>query len=186
MPSRLLAVALYHRDHFSQGNARRAFGPGAYHWSIVVMPREGDHGDRRVFDATDASNIDPATFRLINPAMDWWFRVQESEEPSLAAKLMGHLIIGQVPKGVSMDELKDFFASVPLPVKDSNPQENCVTWVIKAIQALQKQGWVPELDYQEFIDAAISFADQRLEFEESEPSIRHYESLQRHSGQEAV
>ncbi|KAK0388002.1 hypothetical protein NLU13_4246 [Sarocladium strictum] len=182
--SRLIAVALYHRDHFSQGSARRAFGPGAYHWAIVVMSPEGEAGDRRVFDATDASNIDPTTFRLINPAMDWWFRAQETEDPSLAAKLMGHLIIGEVPLDVPMDELKHFFAKVPLPVKDSDPQENSVTWVAKAIQALQRQGWVPELDLEQLKSSAVAYADERLRSEPRELDIKHFTDLQRASTQQ--
>jgi hypothetical protein len=142
------------------------------------MPPEGEAGERRVFDATDASNIDPVTFRLINPAMDWRFRVQQTEDPTLAPKLMGHLIIGEVPKGVSMDELKDFFGAVPLPVKDSNPQENCVTWVIKAIQALQKQGWVPDLDLEELKSSAVAYADERLRAGPRELDARHFSDLQ--------
>lgn len=171
----LIAVALYHRDHFSKGNARRTFGYMGYHWTIVIMPREGDKGDRYVFDATDASYIDPATFRLTNPAMDWRFRVQEGENPALAAKLLGHLVIGQVPDGVSLDELDHFFSTVPLPVKDSNPQESCVTWVLGAIEALQQRGWVSDFELGRLKDTALSYADERLKDEDArEADVRHY------------
>ncbi|KAH8178366.1 serine/threonine protein kinase [Sarocladium implicatum] len=175
--SRLIAVALYHRDHFSKGQARRTFGADGFHWAIaIIVPgAEEAAGGRRVFDATDASEIDPATFRLNNPSMEWWFRDQQTADPTLAAKLLGQLVIGQVPAEAQPDELRDFFEAIPLPVKDSNPQESCRTWVLDAIRALQKRGWAPAFDLQNFEDEAVAYADRRLEDTDSkEPSLKYF------------
>lgn len=172
----LIAVGLHHRDHFSQGSARRTFGYEAFHWAIVVMP-EGNH-DRgcRSFDATDTSDIDPTTFRMRNPTMDWWFRVDENFDPALNVKLLGRTVIGRLPEGVSSTELRDFFAKVPLPVKNTHPQQSCVTWAVDAIQALQEQGWVRKFQLDQFKDWAVSYADERMRGpDSSEPSVVFYE-----------
>ncbi|KAF4505958.1 hypothetical protein G6O67_007853 [Ophiocordyceps sinensis] len=42
----------------------------AYHWGMIIMPRISQGRDCQVFEATDASEIDPVTLRLKNPAMD--------------------------------------------------------------------------------------------------------------------
>lgn len=171
----LVAVALYHRDHFSRGNARRIFGYEAYHWAIIVMPQVSQGRDCSAFDATDASEIDPVTFRMRNPTMDWWFRVKENVDPALSAKLLGRIVIGQLPDGMSSAELRDFFGRVRLPGKNTNPQQSCVTWAVDAIRALQRQGWVGEFELDQFKDWALSYADDRMKGRDSrEPSVRYY------------
>ena len=175
--TRLIAVALYHRDHFSKGQARRTFGPDGFHWAIAIItpgPDELEAG-RRVFDATDASEINPVTFRLNNPSMEWWFRDQQTEDSTLAAKLLGHLVIGRVPEDVQPDDLHHFFSAISLPVKDSNPQESCRTWVLDAIVALQKRGWVPHFELEPFQDEAVEYADERLDDPDTkEPSTKYF------------
>ncbi|KAG8410635.1 hypothetical protein J3459_017017 [Metarhizium acridum] len=171
----LVAVALHHRDHFSQGNARRTFGYEAYHWGIIVMPQTSQGRDCHAFDATDASDIDPVTFRLKNPTMDWWFRSQTEVDLELGTKLIGRIVIGHVPDEVSAPELGDFFGKVPLPVKNTHPQQSCVTWVEDAIRNLQEQGWVQKFNIDRFKDWALSYADERMKgADSSEPSVKYY------------
>mgnify|MGYP000297684123 CR=1 FL=1 len=104
----LVTVALHHRDHFSQGNARRAFGYEAYHWGIIVSPLVSQAQDCWAYDATDKCYIDPATMRVVNPTMDWWFRSTDID-PVLSDKLLGRIIIGQVPDGTTISEIHMFF-----------------------------------------------------------------------------
>ncbi|PNY27572.1 Uncharacterized protein TCAP_02502 [Tolypocladium capitatum] len=173
--TQLVAVALYSRDHFSRGNARRIFGYEAYHWGILIMPQKSQGRDCQAFEATDASNIDPVTFRMTNPTMDWRFRATENVDPTLSAKLLGRIVIGQVPDGVSSAELRDFFESVPLPVKNTHPQQSCVTWAVDAIRSLQSQGWVWKFELDRFKDMALSYADERMKgLDSTEPSVKHY------------
>ncbi|RSL63552.1 hypothetical protein CEP54_005151 [Fusarium duplospermum] len=140
--TQLVALALHHRDNFSRGRSRKVFGYEAYHWGIIVMPEPSEGQDCYAYDATDASEIDPVTFRMNNPSMDWWFRVKENIDPTLSTKLIGRIVIGQVPDGVSSADLRSLFERVDLPVKNRHPQQSCVTWTLNAIQALQRQGWV--------------------------------------------
>lgn len=173
--ARLVAVALYHRDHFSEGNMRRVFGYEAYHWSILITPEVSQGRDCSAFDATDATEIDPVTFRMRNPTMDWWFRAMDHVDPALSSKLLGRIVIGQVPNEVSSSELRELFQRVPLPVRNQNPQQSCVTWAVNAIRALQRQGWVWEFELDQFKDWALAYADERMRGVNSrEPKVTHF------------
>ncbi|RTE84857.1 hypothetical protein BHE90_000569 [Fusarium euwallaceae] len=172
---RLVALALHHRDNFSHGRSRQVFGYEAYHWAIMIMPEPSQGPDCYSFDATDSSGIDPVTFRMNNPTMDWWFRVQENIDPTLSEKLIGRIIIGEVPDGVSSADLQSLFEGIELPVKNRHPQQSCVTWVLNAIRALQKKGWAWDFELDQFKDVALSYADERMKGgDSSEPSVKHY------------
>ncbi|KJZ79717.1 hypothetical protein HIM_01186 [Hirsutella minnesotensis 3608] len=130
-----------------------------------------------VYDATDACYIDPETFRMINPTMDWWFR-DKPVDPELSSKLLGRLVIGRIPDGahVSSVELTAFFREIPLPIKNTHPQQSCVTWATDAIRKMQRQGWVPEFEVDQFKHSALSYADDRMKGLGSvEPKVKHYE-----------
>lgn len=173
--ARLVALALNHRDNFSHGRSRQVFGYEAYHWAIMIMPEPSQGQDCCVFDATDASEIDPVTFRMNNPSMDWWFRVKENVDPTLIDKLIGRIVIGEVPGGVSSADLRRLFEGVELPVKNRHPQQSCVTWALNAIRALQRQGWVWEFEIDPFKDIALSYADERMKGRDSsEPSLKYF------------
>ncbi|KAK3298629.1 uncharacterized protein B0H64DRAFT_79708 [Chaetomium fimeti] len=174
--SRLIALCLYHRDHFSEGHMREFFEYEAYHWSIMIMPEASDGRDCHVYDATDATYIDPETFRMKNPTMDWWFRAKENIDPALSSKLLGSIVIGEVPdEEVTTDDLREFFYQIPLPVRNQDPQQSCVTWAVNAIRALQEQGWVWRFDIDQFKDWALAYADDRMRGEEAEqPKVIQY------------
>jgi hypothetical protein len=177
--SKLIAVALYHRDHFSQGNGRRIFGHEAFHWAVMITPEVSNGQDCQCFDATDSSEVDANTFRMNNPSMDWWFRAQPSVNPVLSpAKLLGRLVIGRVPEDVSDAELQDLFRSVPLPVKNTHPQQSSVTWAVDAIRMLQSKGWVSRsFSIDRLKDAALSYADDRVTgASATQPEVKYYDA----------
>ncbi|KAJ4122764.1 hypothetical protein NW768_010207 [Fusarium equiseti] len=173
----LVTVALHHRDHFSVGNARRVFDKQAYHWSIMIIPSPGEAENVHSFDATDASHINPVTFRMNNPTMDWWFRSELDITPQRHEKLLGRIVIGEIPEDVSGEELGEFFQGIPLPVKNTDPQQSSVTWINDAIRALQEKGWAMEFDLDLFKAFAVSYADERMKGAEAEdPELKYFES----------
>lgn len=173
----LVTVALHHRDHFSVGNARRVFDKQAYHWSIMIIPEGGQSENCHSFDATDASHINPVTFRMNNPTMDWWFRSELDIKPQRHEKLLGRIVIGEMPDEVSGEELGDFFQGIPLPMKNTNPQQSSVTWIMDAIQALQEKGWTHDFDLDRFKNFAVTYADEKMKGAEAEePDLKFYES----------
>lgn len=126
------------------------------------MPETSKGRDCNAYEATDSSEIDPITFRMKNPRMDWWYHEKENINPELSSKLIGRIVFGQIPEDVLNPELHEFFIGIPLPVKNTNPQQSCVTWTVNAILALQKKNWAGTFDIEAFKDWALAYADDRM------------------------
>ncbi|OAR00394.1 hypothetical protein LLEC1_06872 [Akanthomyces lecanii] len=186
----LVTLALYHRDSLSHGSSRRIFGYEAYHWGLLFTPTSAIPAAAAAplysFDATDASDIDPVTFRLGNPSMDWWLRAETRPAPN--PKLLGQLIVGTLPSdddnlaggdGGWFGRLEAVLEEVPLPEKNTHPQQSCVTWAVAAVGRMQAQGWVPAFDLQVFKDAALAYADARLKEDAAEPALKEYRAEER-------
>jgi hypothetical protein len=155
-------VALYKRIPHSFGRNRQIFGYEAYHWGILVL----SHGSSGVvwdaYDATDKSEVDKVTWRMTNPEMNWFFRGLANVNPENSSKYLGCIVIGAVEDTISRSALESFFKEIPVPVKNTHPQQSCVTWVTDAIQALQTRGFAEAFDIGEFKDQALAYADRRL------------------------
>lgn len=175
MPPRTIAVALFHRDSYSTGHMRKVFGHEAFHWAIAVTPGQLGRRDFWSFEATDATEIDPVTFRMHNPTMSWWLRAQENGDPDAESKLIGSIVIGAIPDALSFAELQQLMTAVPLPIKNRHPQQSCVTWAGLAISALQAQEWVQDFDINHFKDWALGYGDERMKGEAStQPEVVTY------------
>lgn len=158
----------------SKGRLRKIFGFEAYHWAILIKPDGEGQEHCCVYDATDTSTIDPQTMRMINPTMDWWFRPRINVDPIPDSKILGCLAIGRLSDNVTVHELTTFFQAVPLPVKNTNPQQSCVTWVVDAIQQLQDKGWVEEFPLDSFKEEVLKYANGRLDEEASPLHVEYY------------
>lgn len=157
-----VCVALFVREPYSYGRHRQIFGYEAYHWAIMVVYNQGSKKLCDAYEATDASEIDPVTWRMNNPDMDWWIRTRTESKLLLSSKLLGRLVVGIVADGTSRSDLQELFSRVPKPVKNTDPQQSCVTWAADAIQALQNRGLVGEFDIGKLKDQALSYADRRM------------------------
>lgn len=129
---------------------RSVFGYETYHWAIIVIPEQSQGRNCWTFEATDAATIDPVTFRLDNPSMAWRLKAQHNADPDLSSKLLGIVIVGQTPDSLSYPEMMGIMTDVPLPVKNKDPQQSCVTWVENAIRTLQSRGWIRAFDVNHF------------------------------------
>ena len=175
MAPRLLSVAVYDRGNYSRGRMRQVFEYEAYHWGLLMGPAAFVPADLWTFDGTDASDIDPVAFRMNNPSMDWWFRAQDKSDPDKVAKLLGRIVISELAEGMLFSEMKALLETVPLPVKNRNPQESCVTWTVNAVKLLQERGLVPQFDLEIFKDQVLSYGDDRIKKQEAlEPSVKYY------------
>ncbi|KAG6006699.1 hypothetical protein E4U21_006774 [Claviceps maximensis] len=171
---RLLTVALYHRDHLSRGKSRKLFGYEAFHWGLLVTPQISKGKDCLALDATDSSEIDPLTFRLKNPTMDWWIN-HSLVNPEVTSKMLGRIVIGEVPGEISDDEFLALCHGIPLPVKNTQPQQSCVSWAVSAVRVMQNLGWAWNFDVDQFKDSALAYADERLKEDKSmEPKVKYY------------
>lgn len=182
-----LAVGIYHRDRFSSGNSRRVFGYGAFHWGILFIPSFGSSNpssslsfsteseEYYAYDSTDATALDPVTFRVVNPSMDWWFR-SKKVTPDESTKLIGRIIL-TTNSDLAGDDVQAALKSVPLPVKNTHPQQNCVTWTEDALKEMQDKEWVAQFDVAEFKDWALSKADEWIKGKTTDEAVNNVQTV---------
>ncbi|EXJ91608.1 hypothetical protein A1O3_00156 [Capronia epimyces CBS 606.96] len=106
---------------------------------------------------------DATTHHDLNPNHDWVFRTKVQVDDLHSGNQIGRIMIGKVPSDVTDSEIEAILNEVPLPIKDATPKQNCVTWTVAAIQALQKRGMAEAFDVNKFMDDALELADQWLE-----------------------
>ncbi|KJX92313.1 hypothetical protein TI39_contig5872g00008 [Zymoseptoria brevis] len=72
-------------------------------------------------------------------------------------------MIGKLPNGVTIDHVEGVLKSVPLPVKNQNPEQNCYTWLREAIVALQQAGYADAINVNEAINSGMARAQKTLD-----------------------
>jgi hypothetical protein len=154
-------ITIHHRNTLSLGPNRERLGYAAYHWGILIAPKGSTGPDCHAFDVTDGADPDPQARVDRNPDRNWFFRRKHVNWKS-SAHLLGKAMIGKVPNSIKLPEIEERLHSVPLPQKDVIPEQNCVTWIISAIQQLQITELAEQFDTDEFMAHALEFADQRL------------------------
>ncbi|KGO76060.1 hypothetical protein PITC_006030 [Penicillium italicum] len=156
-----LFLAVYHRGELSLGDYRKRLGFSAYHWAILVMDA---HQERyHAYDVTDGSSPDPVMRRDLNPDFKWTYRVKTNVNPEACDSLLIRMAIGKVNDGIGPDTIKLLLQSVPLPIKDACPPQNCVNWIRAVLHKLRFHGYARDLHSIEMtIDRALAYADLRL------------------------
>ena len=129
---RRVMVTIHHRGRLSLRENRTRLGRSAYHWGILIQPKNPKHHDSNALDVSDGIAVDPVTHRDLNPNLEWNFRAKAD----VSGSLLGRVVIGKVPNKVTNAEIEALLREVPLPAKDT--AQNCVTWTMAAIQVLQK------------------------------------------------
>ncbi|KAL7925550.1 hypothetical protein ACQKWADRAFT_284361 [Trichoderma austrokoningii] len=153
---RQIAVALYRRPPYSgDPESRKWLQHETYHWGILIISPH--HYD--AYDATDRNDLDPVTMRYENPGGHWWFRHQEDIDPRKSGKCLGHIVIGSIPSDI---DVRAMLEEVPLPERNRNPQQSCVTWVGNAIRLCRGRKYVDDFDVDMFLDWAMRFGDRMV------------------------
>lgn len=146
---RRVFVLIHYRGGLSIGENRPRLGYAAYHWGILILPKVYKERDCYTFDVSDAARPDPETRVDRNPNHEWIFRTN----PTVSGSLLGLTMIGKIPNGIDISEIRTRFQSIPVPQNHTIPEQNCVTWVMSAIQALQSSGFAEQFDFSNFMDA---------------------------------
>jgi hypothetical protein len=155
-----ICIELFHRDEISldQSNWDR-LGWAIFHWAILVRPKDIKQIKKSVsFDVTDGIKLDSVNRRNLNPSGDWYFRARNNVNPLDSGHFLGAIEVAKLPKNVTIEELHSFMSQLPLPEKNQDPEQNCVTWVYEALKALGRAGYVPEQDAQEVMNKAMALA----------------------------
>jgi len=160
---RRIFISLYFHDELSIGHNRNRLETSAYNWGILIRPKYPRGHDTQAFDITNGVRLDGNTMNDFNPNRDWYFRSNEHVNPANNIHLLGGIMVGKVQHKVQNSQVEDILRHVPLPVKGAEPQQNCVTWIKAAIQALQDAELAEKFDVDDFMTCALRFADRRME-----------------------
>ncbi|KAL5002914.1 hypothetical protein BDV10DRAFT_87017 [Aspergillus recurvatus] len=181
-------ITLHPRGKNSLGENRTRLGFSAYHWGILISPRDAhshlhsssaapaSRGDHVHFDVTDSVYIDPATNENSD---DWRFRERRSSDPVAEFMILGRVYVGkfhgQLSPAVSLSSasqrdfesgvvrLRERLSGISVPRKELEREDNCVSWTKEAIAVLRDIGVVEEkFDIDEFMRVALGFADECL------------------------
>jgi len=144
------------------GEHRQRLGYAAYHWGIVISPKNTTGRDCYGYDVSDGAVPDPQTLTDRNPNRNWHFRTSVNVNPRLGSHLLAMVMIGKAPQEITYSEIEIRLQSIPVPQKDVVPEQNCVNWVMNAIRTLQDIGLADRFDLNEFMVYALSYADKRM------------------------
>lgn len=159
---RRVFVSLHHRYSLSIRENRQRLRHAAYHWAILICPKKPKGSDSHSFDVSDGIILHPTQKVDLNPEGNWFFRAEANAQPDDSPHLLGRVMIGKLPNEVSYENLHSLLEQIPLPEKDAEPVQNCVSWTRAAIRKLQENGFAEQFDLDPFMDKALAFADQRL------------------------
>ncbi|OJZ80909.1 hypothetical protein ASPFODRAFT_704145 [Aspergillus luchuensis CBS 106.47] len=157
---RRVLISIHHRDESSLGDNRPRLGFSAFHWGFLIQPKHSSGDDTDAYDISDASVPDPITRLDTNPNHDWKFRVKKRVDIMGSGRLLGRIMIGKVPNNVTSTEIENVLASVPFPIKGT--EENCVSWTMDAIRALQEVKLAEAFDVDQFMVKGLELADKWL------------------------
>lgn len=164
---RRVFVSIHHRGALSLEENRQRLGYAAYHWGILISPKVYQEQSCYTFDVSDAARPDPETRVDHNPNHEWIFR----SNPTVSGSLLGLIMIGKIPNGVEISEIRTHLQSIPVPQRDAILEQNCVTWVMSAVQTLQGSGLAEQFDMNKFMDTGIEFADATLSDKSGTPMV---------------
>ncbi|OAA52026.1 hypothetical protein NOR_00619 [Metarhizium rileyi] len=159
---RRIYLAIYHRFDLSTGKERMRLGHSAFHWAILISPKEQGGKDTDAFDVTDSVTVDQATGELVNLERLFRLQVKKGVDPSRAKSLLGRIQIGTLDNDLTIENIEALFSRVPIPSKFASPPESCVNWALCAIMHLQIFGEVASFDRRLFSDWVLDYADRQL------------------------
>lgn len=160
-----VCIEVFHRDEQTLLEIQRQNPQGMeiyrrYHWAILIRPKDTKKlAQSASFDITDGVRQAPDRNQDLNPTRDWWFRVKTGANPLLTGRFLVAVCIGKLPKGVTMDEIENLLSEVPLPRKDTNPEQRCSYWTAMAVMKLQKAGFVVDKDVKAIMNAVLKAGD---------------------------
>lgn len=167
---RRIFVTIHYRGQYSLREHRQRLGHAAYHWGILITPKQPTGKDCHLYDASDGIRADPITGEDHNPTREWYFRANTNLDLGTINRLLGRVMVGKVADDdidAGADGIQAQLEAVPLPVNTnklggpgSGPAQNCVGWVRDAVRKLQGVGVVEEFEVDGMMDAALRFADE--------------------------
>jgi hypothetical protein len=156
---RRVFIALYEREGLSVGECRRRLGHAAYHWEIIVAPKEHSGSDCYTYGVTNRPIQEGKVHTTEGICGRLWRFREEQVNPDASRLLVGMIMIGKIPSQVTREDIKNTVGPPAIRLPDKQLHENCATWIKEAIERFQEAGLSDEFDVQRFMDDALAFAD---------------------------
>lgn len=178
-------ITLHARGKNSLGENRTRLGYSAYHWGILISPKnKATHPASASqsptspsvlhthFDVTDSLYVDPATGEVKE---NWRFRERGSPDPVISFQILARVFVGKLdPAWGDTGGVREKFSGIGLPTKEVEG-ESCVSWTREAIDVLKRMGALqPDFDIEWVMDTALGFADESLKGKGKIGSILDY------------
>jgi hypothetical protein len=166
-------VCLYFRQGISNNpDLRQEYGLAAYHWSLLIQPK-GSEGLGSTYDVkfTDAYGNLPGSG-------GWQYYYRSDADMRRSRAILCQIMIGKLEPGTSPDDVNELLRRIPIPVENTDPVQNCVTWLRYALRQLQQQGCAEDFDIDEFMAFALRLGDEKLG---QDPGLRGQPFLQNYT-----
>ncbi|CEL04640.1 hypothetical protein ASPCAL05768 [Aspergillus calidoustus] len=154
-----ISITLHPRGKNSLGENRRRLHYAAYHWGILISPKnfKSNDGEHTHFDVTDSLFVHAATGEASD---DWRFRERTSRDPDVEFQILVKVLVGKLDtQSVTVKEVERRLREVYLPRNGGDMGKNCVSWTKEAVGVLVKMGVLGGFDVQKVMDEALEFAD---------------------------
>lgn len=164
---RVFVALNYRRGITGEPNSFR-LGHARFHWAIWTEPKgskwEGacyqvvNNEDEEKGEDASASTL-PGSIASTLPGsvgssrFDW----RAASNLRSSRSLVGRIMVGKLPPELDPEQLADILGEVKLPPRDddTDPLQDSVVWVRKALQTLQNHGAVEKFDVDVFMDHAL-------------------------------
>lgn len=150
-------VALYFRQGISNEPAlRQQYQHAAYHWAILVMPK----GSEGVGSTYDVKYQD--TYSNVPGSGGWKYFYRGRADMRQSRAILGQVMIGKLPPEISSDDVDQMLSGIPIPEDNADPVQNCVSWLVHAIQELQQHNCGEQFDVNQFMNDALQLGDRKV------------------------
>lgn len=142
-------VAGYFRQGITRNPESKQLGHARFHWAVWVVPKgsTGRGASYQVRYEDAYTNV---------PGSGGWKCLYDADDDYVGdPTVIGRLMIGKLPPGVSHEDVRAVLEKVALPREDAEPLENCVSWTREAVRELQQWGWAEKFEVEEFIGCAL-------------------------------
>lgn len=152
-------VRVYVALYFLQGATKlpQYRSPGeypAFHWGITLQEK----GEERFCAAVDVKIED--THTDVAGSGGWKRSYHPRADLTHSRSFIGMIMIGKVPKEMSVEGVKQFLETIPVPRHDASPAENCLTWTMEAIARLQHIRCAERFRIEKFVSTAFKQGDE--------------------------
>jgi hypothetical protein len=145
-------IALYFRSYItSNPQLVQQYGTAAYHWAIIVESKDGN--TKYAFDVKEDD-----AYPQQGIIGGWTYHKSYNVRPNRS--LIWKSMIGKLPSNISHHDVGNLLntKNIPLPLYNTSPIQNCVTWTKEAIAILQRNHYAETFDIDHFVNLAVEDA----------------------------